>query len=225
MTGRSSSCGQVLVVDDDERFRAFVSATLGAAGFQSVDAADGATALALVDAQHFDAVLLDVQLPGISGYEVCRALRDRHGDALPIVFVSGVRTEPFDRVAGLLLGSDDYLVKPFAPDELVARVCAVMRRGARSGGKVANGWGLTPRESEVLGLLADGLGQTEIALRLVISPKTVATHIEHILRKTGARSRAQAVALAYGAGGERTAATITSTGAGSPVQSSNERAP
>jgi DNA-binding NarL/FixJ family response regulator len=226
MTGRRSSCGRVLVVDDDESFRAFVSATLQAAGFESVDATDGRAALALAAAERFDLVLLDVRLPGISGYEVCRALRDRHGDSLWIVFVSGVRTETFDRVAGLLLGSDDYLVKPFAPDELVARVCALLRRGGQERPKVANGWGLTPRETEVLGLLADGLGQTEIAAGLVISPKTVATHIEHILQKTGARSRAQAVALAHGAGvGVRTTARITSTGAGRPVHSSNDRAP
>jgi DNA-binding response OmpR family regulator len=199
MTGRTSSCGRVLVVDDDERFRAFVSATLDAAGFESIDAADGRRALVIADTEPLDLVLLDVQLPGISGYEVCRALRDRLGDALPIVFVSGIRTEPFDRVAGLLLGSDDYLVKPFAPDELVARVCALLRRGGRGRATSTSGWGLTPRENEVLDLLSDGLDQAEIAAQLVISPKTVGTHIEHILRKTGARSRAQAVAIAHGA--------------------------
>lgn len=224
MTGRNSSCGRVLVVDDDERFRAFVAATLHAAGLESVEAADGTTALALARAERFDVALLDVHLPGISGYEVCRALRDRLGDTLRIVFISGIRTEPFDRVAGLLVGSDDYLAKPVAPDELVARVCALLRRGGRLRESVGEGWGLTPREAEVLDLLAGGLDQREIGTRLVISPKTVATHIEHILRKTGARSRAQAVALAHGAG-DRTAARMTSVGAGSPVQSSNDRAP
>jgi DNA-binding NarL/FixJ family response regulator len=196
MTGRTSSCGRVLVVDDDERFRTFVAVTLRTAGFESIEAATGREALGCADAVPIDLVLLDVQLPGISGYEVCRTLRDRFGEPLPIVFVSGVRTEALDRVAGLLLGSDDYLVKPFAPDELVARVCALLRRRERAHPPV-NGWGLTPREAEVLGLLASGLGQTEIASRLVISPKTVGTHIEHILRKTGARSRAQVVAFAH----------------------------
>lgn len=199
MTGRTSSCGKVLVVDDDERFRAFVTATLGTAGFESIEAATGPEALACADSESLDGVVLDVLLPGISGYEVCRRLRDRFGDSLPIMFVSGVRTEPLDRVAGLLLGSDDYLVKPFAPDELVARVCALLRRRVRAHAPIGNGWGLTPRETEVLELLAAGLGQAEIASRLVISPKTVGTHIEHILSKMGARSRAQAVALAHGA--------------------------
>ena len=199
MTGRTSSCGKVLVVDDDERFRAFVTATLGTAGFESIEATNGPEALARADSEPVDVVLLDVLLPGISGYEVCRRLRDRFGESLPILFVSGVRTDPLDRVAGLLLGSDDYLVKPFAPDELVARVFALLRRRDRARGPVVNGWGLTPREAEVLGLLASGLGQSEIASQLVISPKTVGTHIERILSKTGARSRAQAVALAHGA--------------------------
>ena len=60
--------------------------------------------------------MLDVQLPGMSGYEICRELRDEFGEGLPILFVSGFRTESLDRVAGLLVGADDYLVKPFAPD-------------------------------------------------------------------------------------------------------------
>jgi DNA-binding response OmpR family regulator len=189
----------VLVVDDDERFRAFVATTLRTAGFESIEAATGPEGLACADSEPVDVVLLDVLLPGISGYEVCRRLRDRFGESLPILFVSGVRTDAIDRVAGLLLGSDDYLVKPFAPDELVARVCALLRRRERALAPIRNGWGLTPREAEVLGLLASGLGQAEIASRLVISPKTVGTHIEHILSKMGARSRAQAVALAHGA--------------------------
>jgi DNA-binding NarL/FixJ family response regulator len=85
-------------------------------------------------------------------------------------------------------------VKPFASDELLARIRALMRR-ARSGS--AHWAGLTPREREVLQLLAEGLEQQEIAESLAVSSKTVATHIERILSKLGVRSRAQAVAAAY----------------------------
>jgi two-component system nitrate/nitrite response regulator NarL len=99
-------------------------------------------------------------------------------------------------VAGLLLGADDYVVKPFAPDELLVRARGLLRRAGER--KVAaNGYELTRRELEVLGLLADGLGQREIAHRLVISPKTVGTHVERILSKLGVHTRAHAVAMAF----------------------------
>jgi DNA-binding NarL/FixJ family response regulator len=138
---------------------------------------------------------LEVALPGLSGYEVCHQLRNEFGDALPIVFLSGDRTEPFDRVAGLLIGADDYLVKPFALDELLARVRRLARRTAPVPPAVASK--LTNREMEVLRLLADGLDQDEIARQLFITRKTVGTHIENTMRKLGVRNRAQAVALAY----------------------------
>src|SRR6266849_1295009 len=67
-------------------------------------------------------VILEVTLPALSGYEVCHQLREEFGEGLPIILVSGERTEPFDRVAGILIGADHYIVKPFAPDELLARV-------------------------------------------------------------------------------------------------------
>ena len=131
----------------------------------------------------------------MSGYEICRELREEFGDGLPILFMSGLRTESLDRVAGLLVGADDYLVKPFAPDELIGRVRALIRR-SRAGFSNGSAWGLTRREDEVLRLLASGLRQEEIASRLVVSHRTVGSHIQNTLRKMGATSRTQAVALA-----------------------------
>jgi DNA-binding NarL/FixJ family response regulator len=180
----------VLVVDDDAGARALLEAVLAGGGFEVAAAATGEEALSL--ARSPVAAVVDVVLPGMSGYEVCRRLRERHGPQLPVVFVSGERTESFDRVAGLMLGGDDYLVKPFAADELVARVRACLRRAPAPGPSP-----LTRRELEVLRLLAEGLDQAAIARRLVISPKTVGTHIEHILEKLSVHSRAQAVAVAY----------------------------
>jgi DNA-binding NarL/FixJ family response regulator len=141
-------------------------------------------------------VLLDVQLPGISGYEVCHELREHYGRDLPIVFLSGTRTEPSDRVAGLLVGADDYIVKPFDSDELLARARRLMTRDGR-GTAGTNDARLTKRERQVLELLASGVQQNEIAERLVISPTTVATHIQRILSKLGVHSRAEAVATAF----------------------------
>jgi DNA-binding NarL/FixJ family response regulator len=102
-------------------------------------------------------------------------------------------------VAGLLIGADDYVVKPFAPDELIARVRRlVFRPGSDDPGVL--GTKLTRREQEVLQMLASGLTQQQIAKQLVISSSTVASHIEHVLEKLGVHSRAQAVALALRSG-------------------------
>ena len=101
------------------------------AGYATLEAATGEAALEAAELNRPEAVVLDVQLPGISGYEVCRKL-DEHGDRPPVLFVSGARIESFDRVAGLLVGGDDYLVKPFAPDELLARLHALIRRARRA---------------------------------------------------------------------------------------------
>jgi DNA-binding NarL/FixJ family response regulator len=185
----------ILIVDDDAEFRAFVSAVLGQAGYRVIEAATGEDALATVRFERPHLLVLDVRLPGLSGYEVCHQLRREFGESLPILFVSGERMESFDRVAGLLLGGDDYLVKPFAPDELLARVRCLVRRAPPAVATAASS--LTGREAEILRLLAAGLDQDEIADRLLISPKTVAVHIGHINSKLGVRSRAQAVAAAF----------------------------
>jgi DNA-binding response OmpR family regulator len=197
LTGHAPLCGRILVVDDDLDLLELVSTTLESAGFTIDAVTSGLEALEITrGAERPDVVVLDVQLPGMSGYEICRELRDEFGESLPILFVSGFRTEALDRVAGLLVGADDYLVKPFAPDELIGRVRALMRR-SRSGISNGSGWGLTRREDEVLNLLASGLRQEEIATRLVVSHRTVGAHIQNVLRKMGATSRTQAVALAY----------------------------
>jgi DNA-binding NarL/FixJ family response regulator len=194
-----TTCGTILVADDDDAFRSFVAGLFEDIGFGTTQAATGEAVLTAASLEQPAAVVLDVNLPVLNGYEVCRQLRDRFGAAVPIVFVSGERTEGFDRTGGLLLGADDYVVKPVDPGELIARVRRLLHRTAANGprterhGRVDT---LTRREHEVLDLLASGRGQDEIASLLVISPKTVATHIQRILGKLGVRSRAQAVAYA-----------------------------
>jgi len=197
----AANCGTILIVDDDANYRAFVSSILGRVGYATREAASGEEALNSIRTERPSCVLLDVLLPGVTGYAVCRELRDEYGEALPIIFVTGERTEPGDRVAGLLLGADDYVVKPFDPDELLARVRRLHVRShsaARGNGEQRQNFlGLTDREREILMLLADGAGQKAIAAELVLSPKTVATHIQRILAKLGVHSRAEAVAVAH----------------------------
>jgi DNA-binding NarL/FixJ family response regulator len=186
---------RILIVDDDPGFRAFLADLLAAAGYEVLEAADADSALDTIGPTPPKLVVLDVNLPGTSGYEICRRLRGELGERVAILFVSGERRESYDRAAGIMLGANDYMTKPFAPDELLARVQRLLDLAGVDGPMPAAR--LTKRELEVLGLLAAGMAQPAIADALVISPKTVGTHIEHILSKLGVRSRAQAVSLAY----------------------------
>jgi DNA-binding NarL/FixJ family response regulator len=201
MATAANNSSSILVVEDDTSFREHVRTVLETAGFSVVEAGSGEDALRIAAKHQPSLVLLDVHLPGFSGYEICRSLREEHGQRMGIIFLSGSKMESIDRATGLGIGADDYVLKPFEPDELVARVRAVLRRSepaAREPAVASNdGFHLTPRELEILGLLADGLNQDDIADRLVIAPKTVATHIERILGKLGVQSRAQAVAMAF----------------------------
>jgi DNA-binding NarL/FixJ family response regulator len=185
----------VVIADPDQGSRQTLAAALTKAGFRVLQAETGEQALALARTNSPGAVVLEVPLGSLSGYEVCHSLRAELGPDLPIMFLSGTRTESYDRVAGLLLGADDYLVKPYADGELIARLTNLYRRSrARRLGEARR---LTKRELEVLDLLGEGLRHDDIARQLFISPKTVATHVEHILRKLGVRSRAEAIAVAY----------------------------
>jgi DNA-binding NarL/FixJ family response regulator len=189
----------ILVVDDDAVFRSYVSELLESVGYRVEQHENGTTVLPAAEAERPALVILEVQLPGLNGYEVCRELRERYGDAIAIVFISGARTEPLDRAAGLLLGADDYVTKPVDPGELIARVRRLAERPHTNGTATSSNEklaSLTNREHEVLDLLAEGYRQEEIAGKLVISPKTVGTHIQRILGKLEVRSRAQAVSVA-----------------------------
>ena len=118
---------RLLIVDDDARLAASLRRTLSYAGYEVAVAGDGPSALTLTAEQTPALIVLDVMLPGLDGLAVCRRLR-RDGDT-PILMLTA-RDTTADRVAGLDSGADDYLVKPFAPEELLARVRALLRRHA-----------------------------------------------------------------------------------------------
>lgn len=121
----------VLVVDDDPPIRRMLERTFAAEGYRVDAAADGGEALAAVERSVPDLLVLDVAMPGIDGLAVCRRLR-RRGLAVPILLLTARDAVP-DRVAGLDAGADDYLVKPFASEELLARARALLRRGSEPG--------------------------------------------------------------------------------------------
>jgi DNA-binding NarL/FixJ family response regulator len=193
----------ILVADHERSCRDRITRLLRRIGFETAETPTGQEALEAAARLKPSLVVLDVSLPDVSGYEVCRELRDEYGHQLGIIFVSRERTAPADRVAGLLVGADDYIVKPFDDDELLARARGVLRRveprsrPPEEPGAEAVGGSLTVRESEVLRLLARGQSQGQIAEQLFISPKTVGGHIQRILTKLDVHSRTHAVALAH----------------------------
>jgi DNA-binding response OmpR family regulator len=118
----------ILVAEDDPHIREGLLATLESEGYRVTTARDGAEALRLFEKTKFDLALLDVMMPAVSGFDVCRAIR-RKDRALPVVMLTA-KGEEIDKVVGLELGADDYITKPFGVRELLARIAAVLRRSA-----------------------------------------------------------------------------------------------
>jgi len=131
--------GTVLVVDDEPTIVEVLARYLARAGFSAREAFDGPGALEAARRERPDLVVLDVMLPGLDGIEVMRRLHEQPGEPVPVILLTA-RAEESDRLTGLRRGADDYVVKPFSPAELVARVEAVLRRAAR-GGSGADGDG------------------------------------------------------------------------------------
>jgi two-component system OmpR family response regulator len=133
----------VLIVDDDPHIRQLLVFALEKAGLDTIEAADGEAGLALADTHGPNLVILDINMPRMDGLEVCRRLRADKGDKgdVPILFLSS-RDDEIDRVLGIELGADDYVVKPFSPREVVARVMAILRRTAARPPAVEDGRGL-----------------------------------------------------------------------------------
>jgi DNA-binding response OmpR family regulator len=142
--GRTDTKGRVLVVDDEPMVREVVAAYLAREGFSVTEAADGRAALELIGSSRPDLVVLDVMLPEVDGFSVLTEVR-RVAD-VPIILLTA-RTDETDRVLGLELGADDYVVKPFSPRELAARVRSVLRRTRHSP---------APQRLEFDGLTIDG---------------------------------------------------------------------
>src|SRR5581483_230014 len=124
--------GQILIIEDDKRLATMVSDYLGEAGFRVDHHTNAHDGLAALKRTHFDALILDVMLPDVDGFDVCR--RVRATSDIPILMLTA-RGDATDRIVGLELGADDYLSKPFNPHELLARLKAILRRGKTAHGR------------------------------------------------------------------------------------------
>lgn len=123
----------VLVVEDDEDILELLTFNLEAAGYQTASATDGYEGLQLARRKSPDLIVLDIMMPGMDGFEVCKELKRKSETAdIPVIMLTA-RTEEVDRIVGLELGADDYVVKPFSPREIILRIKAVLKRsGAES---------------------------------------------------------------------------------------------
>lgn len=144
----NSSLAAILLVDDEAALRETLADYLGRQGFVVTQAASAAEARAQIGSNAFDLVLLDIMMPGEDGLSLCRHLAETR--RLPVIFITA-RGEATDRIVGLEIGADDYVVKPFDPRELVARIRSVLRRAARPAADPADdmlyefeGWRLDP---------------------------------------------------------------------------------
>lgn len=128
----------ILIVEDEPEIAQLIAQTLEREGFHCAIAPDGLQALEIVPQQQPDVIILDLMLPGLDGLEVCTRIRQKNDIKDPYILMLTAKGEEIDRIVGLSTGADDYLVKPFSPREVVARIRALLRRSLRQGGQNQN---------------------------------------------------------------------------------------
>jgi DNA-binding NarL/FixJ family response regulator len=206
----------ILIVDDDITLRTALIRYLQNRGYSVQEATSGAEALSLFEQNPPDVVVSDVMMPEMDGLEFCRRLRGtRSGQLVPFIFLSS-RKDVDDRVQGHQMGADDYLIKPFDPKELVAKIEAQLERSRRIHSEIVrlmqqtNLAGaseapppppqplpLTPAEEKVFWEVIQGFTNKQIGDRLFVSPRTVQTHLSNILSKLHLESRSQLIRYAF----------------------------
>lgn len=208
---------KILIVDDDTTLRVALMRYLGNRGYLVEDAESGTKALTAFEQNPPDLVVSDVLMPEMSGFEFCRRLRStRSGQLVPFIFLSS-KGDVEDRVQGHHMGADDYLIKPFEPRELVAKIEAQLERTRRTHAEILRmiqrssaspdptekvelppePLPLTPAEEKVFWEVIQGYTNKQIGDRLFVSPRTVQTHLSNILSKLGLENRSQLVRFAF----------------------------
>lgn len=193
----------ILVVDDNPKF---LADALPMYGYEVTVANDGLEALKILMNKTFDLILLDVMMPNMDGWDTLKAIRNnKKTQYIPVIMITAV-SEDQKVVSGLKIGADDYIVKPFILPNLLARIEAVLRRSKwqqeaqpkqeKTLNKDVSIDALTPKEKEVLALVAQGASNQEIADKLFVRDVTVKTHLNSIFKKLKVTNRTQAVLLA-----------------------------
>ncbi len=211
---------KILVVDDDMTLRMALTRYLEKRGYLVQDVGSAMEALSSFEQDPPDLVVSDVMMPEMDGFEFCRRLRStRSGQLVPFIFLSS-RSEVEDRVQGHSIGADDYLIKPFEPRELLAKIESQLERSRRIHTEIVrllqkaeiNGsvkvegptatvpptpLPLTPAEEKVFWEVIQGYTNKQIGDRLFVSPRTVQTHLSNILSKLQLENRSQLVRFAF----------------------------
>jgi DNA-binding NarL/FixJ family response regulator len=204
---------KILIVDDDTALRSALTRYLEKQGYLIHDAMSGVEGLTLFEQESPDLIVSDVIMPEMDGFEFCRRLRSlRTGRLVPFIFLSS-KTEVEARVQGYSIGADDYLVKPFEPRELLAKIEAQLERSRRIHSEIIRllqqgGMSdlstasptplpLTPAEEKVFWQVIQGYTNKQIGDHLFVSPRTVQTHLSNILSKLQLENRSQLVRYAF----------------------------
>ena len=202
---------KILIVDDDSTLRAALTRYLQDRGFVVCNAISGTEGFDSFMADLPDLIVSDVMMPEMDGFELCTKVRDTEpGRLIPFIFLSG-RCDLEDRIQGHLLGADDYLVKPFHPRELIAKIEAQLARSGRIQAEIQKVTAqlkavvpverpplpLTPAEEKVFWEVIQGHTNKKIGDHLFISPRTVQTHLSNILSKLSVKNRSQLIRFAF----------------------------
>jgi DNA-binding NarL/FixJ family response regulator len=202
---------KILVVDDDTTLRTALTRYLEKRGYLVQDAASGLEAFKIFEKDPADLIVSDVLMPEMDGYEFCRRLRaTRSGQLVPFIFLSS-KSDVDDRVQGHSIGADDYLIKPFEPKELLAKIEAQLERSRRTHSEIVRlmqqskgvpapaptPLPLTPAEEKVFWEVIQGYTNKQIGDHLFVSPRTVQTHLSNILSKLQLENRSQLVRFAF----------------------------
>jgi len=199
---------RILLIEDEQKIRANLETVLALEGFAVTSANDGQVGLASARRERPDVILCDITMPVTDGYQVLAELRnDPELAGIPFIFLTA-RATLADLRAGMNLGADDYLPKPFSIDDLLRAIAARLARASqnqnarltpRSPAELEK-LGLTPREAEVLHWIAQGKSNPEIALILDMGLATVKTHLNHVFEKLGVENRTSAMLRALESG-------------------------